>query len=73
MKGHSILNKSFWMLMGIIAVIALHGAILYYITSHIALSAVLLMGLTVIVILKLTIIKRRGLPHSVRSLFRRHH
>jgi len=65
-------HKRLWVLIGIIAIILLHGAILYYLTSHVALSVVVLLGLTIMVILKLIVIKRRGLPHSVRSMFRRH-
>jgi len=72
MKMRSISSEGLWLLIGIIALIALHGAVLSYITSHVALSTVVLLGITMIVTLKLTIIKRRGLPHSVRSLFRRH-
>jgi len=72
MKGHSLFNKSLLILLGIIAFITLHGAIRYYVTSHVGLLAVVVVSLTIMVIVKLTIIKRRGLPHSVRSLFRRH-
>jgi hypothetical protein len=40
MKGYSLLHKGIW-LIATIAVVALHGTLLYYVTSHVALSAML--------------------------------
>lgn len=63
MKGHSLLHKGIW-LIALIAVVALHGTLLYYITSHVALSAMLVSCLAILLIVKVIIVKRRGVPHK---------
>jgi hypothetical protein len=64
MKRHSVLHKGIW-LIAMVAVIALHGTLLYYVTSHIALSALLVACLAILLVLKVSIVKRA--PHSVRN------
>jgi len=71
MKRQSLVHSVVW-LIAIGTIIALHGTILYHLTSHIAPSAALMAGLIVVVIVKLVIVKRRRLPQSVRALFHRH-
>ena len=71
MKKHSALRKDGVWLIAILMFVALHGTILYYVRSHIALSAVLIAVLAILVVLKLVIVKYRGLPHLIHALLRR--
>ena len=64
MKRHTVLHKGIWVI-AIVAVIALHGTILYYVTSHVSLSALLMAFLTILLVVKVIIVKRRH--HSVRN------
>jgi hypothetical protein len=51
---------------GVVALIASHGIILYYVSSHTALSAAVLSGVTILVV-----IKHLGLLGPLYALFRR--
>jgi membrane protein YdbS with pleckstrin-like domain len=67
MKGHSRLRARAWMLLaGAVILIAGHGIILYYFASHVALSAAVASGATVLVV-----IKHLGLLGPVNAMFRR--
>ena len=67
MRGHSRLRARAWMLaVGVIILIAGHGIILYYFSSHMALSAAVVSGVIILVV-----IKHLGLLGTVYPLFRR--
>jgi hypothetical protein len=67
MTRHSRPRARAWMLMaGVITLIAGHGIILYYFSSHIALSAAVVSGVII-----LFVIKHLGLLGPVYTLFRR--
>jgi hypothetical protein len=72
MKAHSVFRKGIWVLLAVFVVIALHGIIFYYVTSHLVLSSGLIAGVIILVAIKLIVIKRWRLPGSVHALFRRH-
>jgi hypothetical protein len=66
MKEHSLSRTRLWILtVGIIALLAGHGIVLYYVSSHIALSASLILGTIV-----LLMIKHVGLLWPLHALFR---
>jgi hypothetical protein len=71
MKKHSVLHKGIWSI-AMVAVVALHGTLLYYVASHVAISALLVSSLAILLVVKVIIVKRRGVPHLVRALFNRH-
>ena len=67
MTGHGRLRARAWMLMvGVIVLIAAHGVILYYFSSHLALSAAVVSGAII-----LAVIKHLGLLGPVYALVRR--
>ena len=67
MTRHSRLRARAWMLMaGLITLIAGHGIILYYFSSHMPLSAAVVSGVIILVV-----IKHLGLLGPVYALFRR--
>jgi len=66
MKGHRVPGRS-WMVVVIAAtLIAGHGFFLYYVSSHLVFSAVVLWGLIAVVV-----IKHLGLLGSLYALVRR--
>ena len=67
MIGHSLFRRRIWML-AVLAVmlIAGHGIVLYYASSHLALSAGLVSGLILLIV-----IKHLGLLSPVYALLRR--
>ena len=66
MRRHSPLRARAWMLaVGVIILIAGHGIILYYFASHVTLSAAVVSGAIVLVV-----IKHLGVLGSVYALFR---
>ena len=65
--GHSLFRRRIWMLAVLTVMLgAGHGIILYYASSHLALSAGLLSGLILIIVSK-----HLGLLGPVYALFRR--
>ena len=67
MRGHSRLRARGWMLtVGVIVLIAGHSVVLYYFSSHVALSAAVVSGVIILVV-----IKHLGLLGSAYALFRR--
>ena len=67
MTGHGRLRARAWMLMvGVITLIAAHGVILHYFSSHMVLSAAVVSGVIILVV-----IKHLGLLAPVYALFRR--
>jgi membrane protein YdbS with pleckstrin-like domain len=67
MKRHGRLRARAWMLMaGVVILVAGHGVILYYVSSHVALSAAVVSGVIILVV-----IKHLGLLGPVSALFRR--
>ncbi len=67
MRGHGHLRARAWMLaVGAIILIAGHGVILYYFSSHVALSAAVMSAVIILVV-----IKHLGLLGSVYALLRR--
>ncbi len=67
MKGHSPLSMPFWMaLAGVVVLIAGHGIILYYVSSHAGLSAAVIAGVVVLIV-----VKHLGLLGPLYVLFRR--
>jgi membrane protein YdbS with pleckstrin-like domain len=67
LKGHSRLNIRLWMaLVGVVVLIAGHGIILYYVSSYTALSAAIVSG-----VILLVMVKHLGLLGSLYALFRR--
>jgi len=67
MTGYSPLRARTWMLaVGVIVLIAGHGIILYYFASHVTLSAAVVSGAII-----LMVIKHLGALGSVYALFRR--
>ena len=67
MTGHSPLRARTWMLaVGVMILIAGHGIILYYFASHVTLSAAVVPGAII-----LMVIKHHGALGSVYALFRR--
>ena len=67
MTGHSPLRARTWVLaVGVIILIAGHGIILYYFASHVTLSAAVVSGAII-----LMVIKHLGLLGPVDALFRR--
>ena len=67
MTRHSRLRARAWMLVaGAIILIAAHGVILYYFSSHMALSAAVVSGVIILVV-----IKHLGLLAPAYALFRR--
>jgi hypothetical protein len=68
MRGHSRLRGRAWpLLVGAIILIAGHGIVLYYFASHVALSAAIVSGVIILVV-----IKHLGLMGPVYALFRRY-
>jgi hypothetical protein len=68
MMGHSLTRGRVWILAVLaILLIAVHGSILYYASSHMALSTGIIAGIVVLVV-----IKHLGLLAPVLALFRRH-
>jgi len=66
MRRHSPLRARAWMLaVGVIILIAGHGVILYYFASHVTLTAAVVSGAVI-----LLVIKHLGLLGSVYALFR---
>ena len=69
MKGHSRLRMRLWMvLVGVAVLIAGHGIVLYYVSSHAALSAGVVAGVVIVVV-----VKHLGLVGPLYALFRRRH
>jgi hypothetical protein len=67
MKGRSRLHTRPWLLLvGVAVLIAGHGVIMYYVSSHLALSAALVSG-----VIGLVVIKHLGLLYPLYALFRR--
>ena len=67
MKRHGRLRARAWMLMaGVVILVAGHGVSLYYVSSHVALSAAVVSGVIILVV-----IKHLGLLGPVSALFRR--
>ena len=68
MKGHALSRRRMWVL-ALLAVllIAGHGIILYYASSHLALSVGLVSGVIVLIV-----IKHLGLLGPTYALLRRH-
>ena len=67
MKAHARLLMRTWMLpVGVIILIAGHGIILYNVWSHTALSAAVVLGVIILVV-----IKHLGLLGPLYALFRR--
>jgi len=67
MKGHSRLRGRAWLLLvGVIILIVGHGIVLYYVSSHVALSAAVVLGVIILVV-----IKHLGLLGPLYALFRR--
>jgi len=67
MRGHSRLQGRVWMLMvGVIILIAGHSIVLYYFSSHVALSATVVLG-----VIALVVIKHLGLLGPMYALFQR--
>jgi hypothetical protein len=65
--GHSLFRRRIWMLVVLaVMLIAGHGITLYYVSSHLVLSAGLLSGLILLIV-----IKHLGLLGPVYALFRR--
>jgi hypothetical protein len=68
MKGHALSHRRMWVLALLaILLIAGHGVILYYASSHLALSAGLISGVIVLIV-----IKHLGLLGPTYALLRRH-
>ena len=66
MRRHSPLRARAWMLaVGVIILIAGHGVILYYFASHVTLTAAVVSGAVI-----LLVIKHLGMFGSVYALFR---
>jgi hypothetical protein len=67
MKGHSrLLTRSWTLPAGAVALIAAHATILRYVLPHAALSAAVVSGVVILVV-----IKHLGLLGSLFALFRR--
>ena len=67
MRGPSLLQGRIWTLLAIVVVLmAAHGVILYYFSSHLALSSAVVAGVIV-----LAVIKHLGLLGSLYGLLRR--
>ena len=68
LTGHNLTRGRVW-IVAVLAVvlIAVHGSILYYASSHMALSAGIIAGTVVLIV-----IKHLGLLGPVFALFRRH-
>jgi hypothetical protein len=67
MTSHTRLHARAWMVMlGVITLIAAHGIILYYFSAHMALSAAVVSGVIILVV-----IKHLGLLGPVYALLRR--
>ena len=67
MSGHSLLRERIWMLLAIaVVLVAGHGVILYYFSSHLALSSAVVAGVVVV-----AVIKHVGLLGSLYGLLRR--
>ncbi len=71
MKAHRVFRKGIWVLLAVLVVIAVHGIIFYYVTSHLVLSAGLIAGVIILAAIKLIVIKRWRLLGTVHALFRR--
>jgi hypothetical protein len=71
MKGNILPHKRAWMVAAIILLIAGHGALFYYLSSHLAFSAAMIGGVIVLLALKLIVIKHRGLSGALHTLFHR--
>jgi hypothetical protein len=53
MKDHGLLHKGAWLVAaGVIILIAAHGVVLYYLSSHPALSAAVVSGVIILVVVK---------------------
>jgi hypothetical protein len=53
MKGHSLLPSRIWMLLSIaVVLVAGHGILLYYFSSHPVMSAAVVSGVIVVLVIK---------------------
>jgi membrane protein YdbS with pleckstrin-like domain len=67
MNGHNRLRMRLWIaLVGVVVLIAGHGIILYYVSSRTALSAAIVLGVIVLVV-----VKHLGLLSPLYALVRR--
>ena len=67
LTGQSLTRRRVWMAAGLaILLIAVHGSILYYASSHMAVSAGIIAGIVVLIV-----IKHLGLLGPAFALFRR--
>jgi hypothetical protein len=71
MKGNIFKHKYVWLLVAVVLLIVGHGAFLYYISSHVALAAVMVAGVIILAGIKLIVIKHRGSSGHLHALFRR--
>jgi hypothetical protein len=70
MKGNILPHKRVWLVAAIILLIAGHGALVDYFSSRLGISAAMVGGIIVLLLLKLILIKHRGLSGALRTLFR---
>jgi hypothetical protein len=67
MTTYGRVRQGFWIVTTVVAIVAGHGIILYYGSSHLALSAT-----AVSIVAVLVIVKHLGLLDAVSGLLRRH-
>jgi hypothetical protein len=67
MKAHGRVRVGFWTVTTVVAILAGHGIILYFGSSHLALSAT-----AVSIVAVLVIVKHLGLLGAVSGLLRHH-
>jgi hypothetical protein len=67
MKTHGRVRVGFWLVTTVVAIVAGHGIVLYYGSSHLALSAT-----AVSIVAMLVIVKHLGCLGVVSGLLRRH-
>ena len=66
--GHRLTRGRLWLFAALaVVLVALHGSILYYASSHLALSVGFIAGIVLLIV-----IKHLGLLGPVFALFRRH-
>ena len=66
MKGHSLVKNPWVLLAGVGILIVGHGIVLYYVSSHVAVSAAVVSGVIVLIV-----IKHLGLLGPLYGLVRR--
>ena len=72
MKENFLKHNRVWLVVAVVLLIAGHVTLLYYISSHVALAAIIIPGVLILAAIKLIVIKHRRAPSGSHSPLRHH-